>query len=250
MLIRWSIVLVVALLLFAVPEGASAQTGPSLFIDPPSRTVALDGGAFEVRVMVDDVTTPDGLGGYTLAMHFDPAIVKARTITDSGFVASTENPVICPASGIDNDEGLLAHLCFTLPILPGPGPQASDPQALARISFEPLAAGTTTLDISETTIIDPAGNTLEATTRNGEVTVLGPGGPVGGQTPRQASPTAGPAAETPATGTGGTALPSSGNGPGDGSDARLLYISLILVGAGVIGALAAVAFVRTRKRAH
>src|SRR3990172_9725151 len=173
MLNRWPLLALLLLLPLVAGGRADAQEEASLWVDPPSQNVGLGDGPFEVRVMVDNVTTADGLGGYPLVMNFDPTILKGRTITDTGFVASTGNGVLCPASAIDNDKGVLAHLCFTLPILPGPGPQASDPQALVRISFEPLAAGTTTLDISETTIIDPAGNTLAATTRNGEVTVRG-----------------------------------------------------------------------------
>ena len=171
MLIRWSIVLVVALLLFAVPEGASAQTGPSLFIDPPARTVPLDGGAFDVRVMVDDVTNEQGLGGYTLVMIYDPSVVHARTVTDSGFVESTQNAVVC-TNGIDNDLGRLAQLCFTLSFFEQPGPQTSEPQLLATVTFEPVGEGTTSLDISsESTLTDARGNTLAATVSNGTVTV-------------------------------------------------------------------------------
>lgn len=242
---RRLLVPLLALLLLAGGGRLAAQQPASIWVDPPSQTVGLEEGAFEVRIMVDDVTNPDGLGGYTLVMNYDPAVVRGLTITDTGFVSSTDNPVLCPASAIDNDEGVLAHLCFTLPIIPGAGPQTSEPQALVVVRFEPVAAGSTTLDISETTIIDPAGNGLEAATSNGEVSVRG--GPGGGPTPSQGTPPAGGATAAP-TATGGTALPTSGNGPEGGSDARLLYISLILVGAGALVALAAVAIVRRRTR--
>ena len=166
----WPLLALLALLLLAGGR-ASAQEGPSLSVDPVAQAVEPDAGPFEVRILVDDVTTPQGLGGYTLVMSYDPSVVQARTIADSGFVASTENPVICPSSGIDNDAGRLAHLCLTIPILAQPGPQTSEPRVLARITFEPVGEGLTTLDISETTLIDPEGNELAATATSGAVTV-------------------------------------------------------------------------------
>ena len=63
MLIRWPILSLIALLLFTARGSAAAQTGPSLFIDPTAQTAPLDGDTFEVRIMVDDVTTEQGLGG-------------------------------------------------------------------------------------------------------------------------------------------------------------------------------------------
>ena len=241
---RWLLLALLLLLPLVAGGRADAQEEASLWVDPPSQNVGLEDGPFEVRVMVDDVTTPDGLGGYTLVMNFDPAILKGRTITDTGFVSSTGNGVLCPASAIDNDEGVLAHLCFTLPIIPAPGPQASDPQALVRISFESVAAGTATLDISETTIIDPAGNTLAATTTNGQVTVRGgPGaGPSVTEEPPGGAPTATPAA-------GGTQLPPSGSQPDGGTGPTPLYVGLIVAGIVGLAALSAVMFIRRRRRA-
>ncbi len=161
----------VALLLLTAGGHISAQEGPSIWVDPVAQNVGPEDGAFEVRILVHDVTSDQGLGGYTLVMTYDQSIVHARTITDSGFVASTDNPVICPASAIDNDDGRLAHFCLTIPIIPQPGPQTSEPQVLARVTFEPVGEGITALDISETTIIDPEGNELAASTSNGQVTI-------------------------------------------------------------------------------
>ena len=244
MLNRWPLLAVLLLLPLVAGGRAGAQEEAQLWVDPPAQNVGLGDVPFEVRVMVDNVTTADGLGGYTLVMNFDPAILKGRTITDTGYVASTGNPVICPASAIDNDEGVLAHLCFTLPIIPAPGPQASNPQALVRISFEPVAAGTATLDISETTIVDPQGNTLAATTTNGQVTVGGgPGaGPSVTEEPAGNSPTATPAA-------GGTQLPPSGSRPDDGTGPTALYIGLIVAGIVGLAALSAVTVIARRRRA-
>jgi len=117
--------------------GASvfAQGGPELFVQPSPLTVQV-GETFDVNLMVESVTTADGLGGYTLAMAYDPAVIHGLAITDTGFVDSAENAVLCPSTGIDNDTGNLAHFCFTLPLIPEPGPTTSTPEALVTVSFE------------------------------------------------------------------------------------------------------------------
>ena len=177
---RW--LLLLALLVILLPTSMSrlrAQETAKLSVDPPAQTVAPSQRAFEVRVTVDDVTNEQGVGGYTLVMEYDPSVLEARSIGDSGFIESTDNPVLCPTSGIDNDEGRLAHLCLTLPILAQPGPQTSDPQLLVTVTFEPVGEGTTTLDISETKLVDAQGDDLEATTTNGQVTVGSAASPTG-----------------------------------------------------------------------
>lgn len=230
---------IAVLLVLAVAGGdGAAQQAALLSVDPPALSVEVDQGAFEVGVTVDDVTNAQGLGGYTLVMRYDPAVVRGRTITDSGFVGSTENPVLCPASATDNENGILAHFCFTIPIFSEPGPTTTEPQVLSRITFEPVSEGTTTLDISETTVIDPQGNNLGATTSNGRVTVRAAGANGDAQPTSPAGDTNG----TPA----GSGLPSSGDGPDGGPGATLLYVALILVG---VGALVALALVRRRRRA-
>jgi hypothetical protein len=140
-------------------------------------TVAPGSGPFEVTVTVDDVTNEQGLGGYTLVMEYDPSVVEARAINDTGYIGITENAAFCPSSAIENDEGRLAHFCFTVPLLQNPGPRPEEPQAMVRVTLEPVGEGQTTLDIRETTIIDPDGNTIESTTRNARVVVGEPGAP-------------------------------------------------------------------------
>ena len=222
---RWALLPLVALLLLTAGGRMSAQEGASLSVDPASLTVGLGDGAFEVRILVDDVTTDQGLGGYTLVMDYDPSIVRASTITDSGFVVSTGNAVICPASAIDNDAGRLAHFCFTIPIFSQPGPQTSDPQLLALITFEPVGEGATTLDIRGTTLTDPQGNTIVAPTANGEITVrLNPTSTAPTAT-AEAAPTAEPAQDTGADGM----LPTLGSGPGRDATILRQYIALGLL---------------------
>ena len=223
---RWFLPLSLAVLLLLVGGRALAQEGASLSIDPASQTVGLENGAFEVRVLVDDVVTPEGLGGYTLVMSYNPDVVHAVSVSDSGFVASTENAVVCPASGIDNDAGQLALLCFTIPIFSQPGPQTSEPRVLATIRFTPIAEGTSILDISGTTITDPQGNGLLATTSNGEVTVE--------QGSVDVSPAPNETLPTPDVGAGDLAPPASGGGVERRSAHVAASIALGVAGFGMI----------------
>jgi len=229
--------LLALLALATAGDRATAQERPRLFLDPPAQTVGLADGPFEVRLMVDDVATDEGLGGYTLAVAYDPAVVRGVAIEDSGYVSSTDNPVLCPATGIDNDAGRLAHFCFTIPVFFQPGPRTSEPRVLARVTFEPVGEGTTTLDIGESSIADPEGNQLPAARAHGEVTVGGgPGGP--GTAPGEATSDA----TAPTSG-----LPASGTRDG-GSDRTGLFLALLIAGIGGVALAGTFLAVRMRRR--
>lgn len=153
---------------------AAAQEGATLSVDPVSQTLGPDAGRFEVNILVDGVTTAPGLGGYALVMSYNPDVLRALAIADSGFLEIAENPVICPSSAMDNDAGQLAHLCLTVPIFEEPGVRTDEPAVLVRITFEPAGEGTSPLDISGTSLIDPSGTDLPVATTNGQV-IIGSG---------------------------------------------------------------------------
>jgi hypothetical protein len=202
-----------ATLALAFEEGVAAQSAPTFSIEPASTAVSTDAPAFQVRLLIDDVTNVQGLGGYTLLMDYNPAAVRALTVEDSGYVGSTGNASLCPSSAIEHETGRLGLFCFTIPVFSGPGPRTDEPQVLAVISFEAVAPGSTVLDISDSTAIDPQGNGLGATTANGSVTVEGrPGhGPL-----PAASPADGTASERDAEepSEADTQLPAAGAGGG------------------------------------
>ncbi len=219
---RGALLLVLAALL-AVAGAAEAQEEPSLLVDPVSQTIEPEEGAFEVRILVNDLTADLGLSGYTLAVRYDPGVVNALAVADSGFVASAGSPTTCPESTIDNDAGRLEFFCFTSQISSGPGAQTSEPQLLASITFEPSGEGLTLLDISQSSLIDAQGNDLAIGIANGEVTV-------GFRSPAQATPT--PGAQEPASDEGG------GSG---------LLIGLIVAGLAIVAVLGAAVALRSRQ---
>ena len=213
--------LVAAAVVMVGTDHAQAQSAASLFVDPPQQTIAPNTGSFEVRLMIDDVTASRGLGGYTLVMEYDPSVVHGLAIADSGYLASTQNTVLCPSSATDNDEGRLAHFCFTVPLFAEEGLQPTDPQVLARITFEPAGEGTTELDIGETELIDPEGNVIEASARDGEVSVRA------GATPAATRSLDPEDAEDGADGGPGTAL-YAGLGAGLAALAVVLVVFLVI----------------------
>ncbi|MCH7511997.1 MAG: hypothetical protein IIB19_06505 [Chloroflexi bacterium] len=220
---RWPALLALALLL-AVAGAAEAQEEPSLLVDPASQTIEPEAGAFEVRILVDDITADLGLSGYTLVVRYDPGVVHALAVDDSGFLASAGSPTTCPESGIDNDAGRLEFFCFTSQISSGPGAQTSEPQLLASITFEPRGEGLTLLDISQSSLIDDQGNDLAISIVNGEVTV-------GFRSPAQDTP--------------GAQEPASDEGGGMG-----LLIGLGIAGLAIVAVLGAAAALRSRRAGH
>ncbi len=219
----WWLAALLALPGFLHGQHAAAQDGPSLSVDPAAQTVALNTESFEVQILVDGVTTENGLGGYTLALSYDPAVVHALAVTDGGLIESGENVFICPASAIDNDSGQLGHLCLTVVIIPAPGPLVEQEEVLVSVEFEPVGEGTTVLDIGQSGLIDPEGEDLGAATSNGQVTVGSGGAPESMATP-------------------GGEEPASSDGESDGGVSAGLYVGLG-VGALVLAVVIAAALV-------
>ena len=217
---RWPVLLALTLLL-AVAGAANAQEETSLLVDPASQTIGPEDGGFEVRIMVADLAADLGLSGYTLVVRYDPGVVHALAVDDSGFLASAGSPTTCSKSKIDNDAGRLEFFCFTNQISSGPGAQTSEPQLLASITFEPSGEGLTLLDISQSSLIDTQASDLAISIVNGEVTV-------GFRSPAQDTP--------------GAQEPASDEGGGMG-----LLIGLGIAGLAIVAVLGAAAALRSRR---
>lgn len=216
-------------LLLVVPIVAAAQEQASLSIDPPTLSIEPGSGPLEVRVLVSGVTQEPGLGGYALALTFDPAVLRAVSVVDSGLLEETGNPVTCPASATDNDAGQLALFCLAAPIFGENGVLAGEAELLATITFEPVAEGVTSLDLTDSSLVDPGGGHLPTVTENGQVTV---GEPAGAE-PADAAP----------------AAPREATAGRDGGGRTALYVGLGAgLGLGAVTLIAATALLRRRAR--
>ncbi len=146
-------------------QAASAQ----LAFSPSSSSVAV-GSNIAVDITVANVSN---LGGYDVHLQFNPAIVHVASMTDSGFVKSGGNIVVCNDATIDNSAGTAIDSCSTVPIFgtPAPGVSTVAPTALLHVSFTGVTAGTSSLTLTGTTLEDPDGASIAATLGTGSITV-------------------------------------------------------------------------------
>lgn len=152
--------------------GAKTSVAPKetvAAIDPATQQVPLDGGDFTVNVTVADVSN---LGAFEFLLVFDPTVVKFKSITQGAFLGSTGRDIYCP-SVIVYSPGTVRYGCASIPHWTGqPGPNGSG--VLATVTFSPLQAGASSLDLANTqftALISPLGDAIKATWENGSVAV-------------------------------------------------------------------------------
>jgi hypothetical protein len=146
-------------------QAASAQ----LAFSPSSSSVAVGG-----NVAVDiTVATVSNLGGYDVHLQFNPAIVHVVSMTDSGFVKSGGNIVVCNDATIDNSAGTAIDSCSTVPIFgtPGPGVSTVGATALLHVSFTGVTAGKSSLTLTDSTLEDPDSATSTPAFGTGSIAV-------------------------------------------------------------------------------
>ena len=106
--------MIALLMLVSSPSPAFAAT-PELAFSPAAATVAV-GSDVNVDITVGGVDAEPGLGGYDIALSFDPAVVHLTSLVDAGLVTQGQNIVICNPASIDNAAGTATASCGTLPI--------------------------------------------------------------------------------------------------------------------------------------
>src|SRR5437868_1784629 len=160
---------VVVLMLVGSPSRAVAAT-PQLAFSPPSATIAV-GSEVNVDISVADVDAQPGLGGYDIALSFDPAVVHLTSLVDSGLVTQGQNIVICNPASIDNAAGTATASCGTLPLFGTPGAAAGAPAPLLHAVFSGQSPGTTALRLDGSVLEDPVGGSLAVNVAPGSITV-------------------------------------------------------------------------------
>jgi len=119
-----------------------------------------------VAVMISGVTN---LGGYEVALRFDPNLVTATNVTQGSFLTSTGRSMIAVPTQIGPDSVRFGAGTFGAAF----GPSGSGVLAWVRIA--PRDAGTATLTLSNTLATNISGLTISLTNQGGQLYVIHPG---------------------------------------------------------------------------
>lgn len=226
----WLSALLTAVVLGAVAGGGSraarTQAASAQLAFSPSSTSVAAGGSVAVDITVANVSN---LGGYDVHLQFNPAKVHVASMTDSAFVTSGGNIVVCNPATIDNSAGTATDACATVSIFgtPGPGVSTTGPTALLRVSFTGVGAGKSVLTLTGSTLEDPNGAPIAATLGTGSITTVAS---VGGVTEL----------------TGVSALPAQTSAAD--STRRLFFVVLLAVGLLAVAAACVGYAMRVRRR--
>lgn len=142
-----------------VTHFVAAQTTPSVFVNPPTQTTALNQTA-NISIDIADVTD---LGAYQFTLNFDPAILQLNTAVNHSYLGSTGRAVSVLGPVIDNVNGSVTLGAYTIGSVTGP----SGPGTLANLSFTVRANGSSNLTLSDVLLTTSAATPLTMTTTNG-----------------------------------------------------------------------------------
>jgi hypothetical protein len=133
------------------------------------------GDAFAVDVNIANV---NDLYDFQLDLSFDPSIVQLNNVSEGAFLPQGGSTLFVPGF-IDNVGG---SATFNIDTLLGTIPGVNGSGVLLEFDFQALAAGTSSLSLSNILLQDssPAGNDIDFSATDGSVTVesAGGGGPV------------------------------------------------------------------------
>ena len=119
-----------------------------------------------VAVMISGVSN---LGGYEVALRFDPTLVTATNVSQGSFLTSTGRSMI----GVPTQLGPDYVRFGASTIGAAAGPNGSG--ALAWVRIAPRNAGTATLTLSNTLATNINGLTISLTNQGGQLYVIQPG---------------------------------------------------------------------------
>ena len=219
-------------------------------------------------ITVANVDAAPGLGGYSVTVAFNPAVVHITSLQDAGFVTSGQNIVICSPGALDNVAGKATAGCTAIPLFGAPGVSTASPVALLHAAFSAVAPGTSPVSLAGSTLSAPDGSTLASATVDGSLTVTGAdttptptsrsasptpartatatAGAAATPSPQATGPPAGTATASEAERAAGTvlagALKPPATGTGGGASVRWPFVALLgLAGAGMLAIALALA---------
>jgi hypothetical protein len=141
-MITWKQTLAAALL----AASSQAWAAPLLTADLASNPVVF-GAAFDVDVNIADIAD---LYGYQFTINYDASVLQAVGVTEGGFLGSAGS-TFSDGGVIDNGAGSISFIFNTL-ISAVPG--ASGSGNLARIGFQAIGVGTSTVSFSDVIFLD------------------------------------------------------------------------------------------------
>lgn len=157
---------VAGLLLLALAATGLASTGgaegeTTLSIAPASQEVVL-GDTFTTDVWIEDVAS---LYTFEFRLSFDPALMEGVQVEPGGFLS----PDWQLQNTINNDDGVVIYALSQL----NPTEPVTGTGALATITWRGIATGTSPISFTHTDLYARGGVSIPATTRDGEIVVMG-----------------------------------------------------------------------------
>jgi hypothetical protein len=151
--------------------GSPLAMATTINVQPPSSPVSVN-DTFSVDI---DVSIVSDLYSFQFGLGFSPSLLDVIGISEGPFLPT--GGLTFPFS-IDGS-GTITFVDTLLSAVSG----VTGSGVLATITFQAQSAGTSNLDLSNVTLLDPQGSMISATTENGTAQILGnaavPAPPVG-----------------------------------------------------------------------
>ena len=138
--------------------------GPATVRVAPGNSMVASGETFTVAVKIEGAVD---LGGFQLAMNFDPAVVQVDDVTLGNFLGSTGRSTVPLGPEIDNDTGTMRLNAFSFGDLQGPDGDG----ALASLTLTAQETGSSPLILENVQVADTGGQAQTVTVEHGRVIV-------------------------------------------------------------------------------
>jgi len=157
---------------------AQAWAVPTLTVTPSSTVTP--GSSVNVDVTISDIAD---LYAYQFSLAFNPNLLQVSSYSLGSFLNGSVD-TYGDAGTLDNAAGTISYAFNSLV---GPEAGVSGSGSLLHLTFNTLAAGTSSLNFSDLLLLDSSGNDIAATVIGGSVNVETPVTPPVGDVPEPAS---------------------------------------------------------------
>lgn len=176
---------------------------PTIISVSPASATATVGDDVALDITVSNVAEQPGIGGYVIALTWDPTVLSLTSITDAGWVTGGQIIVVCTTPTIDNVAGTAEADCT--PVVGfGNGVSTAGSHVLAHATFHAKASGQTSIELAGSSLLNPSNVAIVSTIANGSATIAAPAA----ATPTKAATATAQPTSTPTTASA-TNTPSS-----------------------------------------